>query len=188
MLFMHDDTYKTPTLKTLRWGALSLLPLLSLALLAGCGGGGGGNGNPGPGTTTGTGTGTQTPLTVTKMTTTNLTASISEPSTTVSVGGTVTYTLTLTNNTASAIAVHATSTPTKPSAVVTVTGPTGAPTFQALPGEPPLINGSLAPGASISTTQTATGFTAAGTYSATAVFSDDTTLAAAVGPLTVTAQ
>ncbi len=161
-----------------------LLGLLTLPLLAGCGGGGGG------GSTSSAPTPTPAPTaqSVTATTATGLTATISEPSSTVAVGSAVTYTLTLTNNTANPVPVHATSTPSAPSANVTVTGPTGAITFQPLPGEPPLANGSLAAGQSISTTKTATGFTAAGTYSAVAAFSDDVTASKSVGPLLVTAQ
>lgn len=163
-----------------------LLGLLTLPLLAGCGGGGS-NGNSGGGTTTGTNSGGQTPQSLSAATASGLTATISEPSNTVSVGSTVTYTLTLTNTTAKAISVHATSTPNAPSAEVSVTGPNGV-SYLPLPGEPPFANGSLAPGQSISTTKTANGFTAAGTYSATAVFGDDVVAAKSVGPLIVTAQ
>ena len=53
---------------------------------------------------------------------------------------------------------------------------------------PGIDNGSLAAGQSISTTQTANGFTTAGTYSATATFGDDVTANKSVGPLLVTAQ
>lgn len=192
MLFTHDDTHKTLRRKISRRGALGLLPLVSLALLAGCGGGGGGggNGNPGPGTTTttGAGTGTQTPLTVSVATSTGLTASITEASSTVSVGGTLVYTLTLTNNTPNAIlAPYAGSTPA-PSVGVKVIGPNGVVSFQPLPGGPPLSSISLAPGQAISTTQEASGFTTAGTYTATATFSDGTSAPPVAGPLTVTAR
>ncbi len=191
MLFVHDNTPESLRRKTKRWGALGLLPLVSLALLAGCGGGGGGgNGNPGPGTTTtGTNTGTQTPLIVTKTTATGLTASLSESSGTVSVGGTVVYTLTLTNNTASPIPIRATTDPpTSPAAGLTVRNASGATTFQPLPGPPQIINSSLGAGKSISTTITANGFTAAGVYGATAVFGDDPTADATLPVLIVTAQ
>ena len=195
MRFLHDHNLKDHW-KDARLGAC-LLGLLALPLLAGCGGGGGGgNGNSGggtPGTTAGTG-GTnngpvQPTLTVSTTTATGLTASLTESSGTVAVGGSLTYTLTLTNNTAAAVAIHATgSPPTTPSAVLTVKNAAGAVTFQPVPGPPPIYNGSLAPGQSISTTQVATGFAAAGVYTATATFSDDTSAAVNVGPLTVTAQ
>ena len=64
---------------------------------------------------------------------------------------------------------------TVPSAVLTVKNPSGAISFAPVPGSPPFSNGSLAPGQSLTTTQVANGFTVAGTYSATAVFGDDTT-------------
>lgn len=192
MRFLHDYT-----LREARFGAC-LLGLLTVSLLAGCGGGGS-NGNSGGGTTTtgtattgtgittGTGTGGTQPLTVTGTSASGLTASLTEASATVSVGGTLVYTLTLTNNTAAAVPVQATSTPSQPSAVLTIIGPTGSTSFQQLPGAPPLANGSLAAGQSISLTETANGFTAAGTYSASAGFSD-TNPSTTVGPLKVTAQ
>jgi hypothetical protein len=199
MRLMHD-----PRLREARFG-LCLLGLLSLSLLAGCGGGGGGsNGNPtqgnsdtGVGTTTGTtttgtsttgtNTGTQNPLTATVTTASGLTASLSEAGSTVSVGGTVTYTLTLTNGTAAAIPVHSNGL-NIPAAGIIVRGPSGAITFEPVPGPAPVLNGTLAPGQTLTMTVTANGFTSAGNYSATATFSDDTTAAATVGPLTVTAQ
>ena len=196
MRFLHDHHWKENWKETRR--SLCLLGLLTLPLLAGCGGGGGGgNGNSGGGTTTtgtggtgGTNTGPiQSPLTVSTITATGLTASLTESNSTVAVGGTLTYTLTLTNNTAAAISVHATGAlPTAPSAVITVRNAAGAVTFQPVPGAPPIYNGSLAPGQTLTTTQAASGFAAAGTYTATATFSDDTTAAATVGPLTVMAQ
>ena len=189
MRFLHDYNLKDSRLKRAHL-TLCLLGLLAVTLLAGCGGGGGGNGNPGG--TTGTNTSgvgpVQPALSVTATTKTGLTATLSEASSTVGVGGSLVYTLTLTNNTTAAIPVHATSTPTKPAASVKVLGPTGAASFDPLPGEPPFVNGSLAAGQSISTTQTATGFATAGVYSATATFGDDTTAPTSVGPLTVTAQ
>lgn len=172
-----------------------LLGLLTVSLLAGCGGGGGGNGNSGGGTTTGTtsSTGTNTggtaPLTVSGVTATGLTATLTEASRTVSVNGTLVYTLTLTNTTAVPVPVHATAIPvTTPSAGLIVTGPSGAITFEPIPGAAPVYNGTLAAGQSISLTETADGFTSAGTYSAVATFSDDTTAAKSLSPLTVTAQ
>lgn len=187
MRFLHDHTFRGVCRDC------GLLALLTLPLIAGCGGGGG-NGNSGTGTTTtgtntaGTNTGNQHSQTVSATTATGLTASLTENSSTVAVNGSLTYTMTLTNNTSAAIPVHATSTPSIPSAGVVVTGPTGTITFQALPGAPPLANGLLNSGQSISLTQVATGFTSAGTYSAKATFGDDTTAPATVGPLTVTAQ
>ena len=191
MRFLHN-TYKKAS------GGVCLLGLMLVPLLAGCGGGGGGNGNTGGGTTgttnsggttNGTNTGVQNPLSVSGVTLTGLTATLSEPVSTISVGGAVTYTLTLTNTTGVAILVRSTSTPSAPSAVVTVTGPTGGTSYQPIPGEPPLANGSLAPGQTISTTKTATGFTSAGTYSATATFGDDTSgTPKNVGPLIVIVQ
>ena len=187
MRFLHN-TYKKAS------GAC-LLGLLTLPLLAGCGGGGGGNGNTGGGTTgttnSGTNSGTQNPLSVSGMTQNNLTATLSEPSGTVGVGGTVTYTLTLTNNTGTAIPINSVSlTPTAPAASLKVTGPTGAVSFQPpVPPPPPLSTVLLNPGQSISATTTANGFTAAGVYSATAAFGDDTSnITTSVGPLIVTVQ
>ena len=196
MRFLHNTSNKATYKKI--GGGVSLLALLAVPLVAGCGGGGGGNGNTGGGTTgttntgttnSGTNSGTQNPLSVSGMTNSNLTATISEPSATVGVGGTVTYTLTLTNATGAAILIRSTGPSLVPSAVVNVTGPSGASSYQQLPGSPPLANGSLAPGQSISTTTTANGFTTAGTYSATATFGDDTSgIPKSVGPLTVTVQ
>lgn len=175
-----------------------LLGLLAVPLLSGCGGGGGGNGNTGGTTTTGTtstgttnsgtNSGVQNPLSVSGVTVTGLTATLSEPAGTISVGSTVTYTLTLTNTTGTAITIRsATPTPVAPSASLTVTGPTGV--QPPLPPTPPLLNASLAAGQSISTTITANGFTAAGTYSATATFGDDNSgTPKSIGPLTVIVQ
>jgi hypothetical protein len=203
MRLMHD-----PRLREARFG-LCLLGLLSFSLLAGCGGGGGGsNGNSGGGTTTttgttttgtgttgtgttgtGTSTGGQPALTATVTTVSGLTASLSEASSTVSVGGTMTYTLTLTNSTAAAIPVHSNGL-NIPAAGIIVRGPSGAISYDPVPGPAPVINGSLAPGQTLTTTVIANGFTAAGNYSAIATFSDDFTpgYSASVGPLTVTAQ
>ena len=202
MRFLHDPNHSR-TLREARFG-LCCAGLLTVSLLAGCGGGGGGsNGNSGGGTTGttttgtsttgtstgGTGTGGQSQLTVTGLTATGLTASLTEASSTVSVGGNLVYTLTLTNPTTTAIPVHATGIPvTTPAAGLIVTGPSGAISFEPIPGAAPVYNGTLAAGQSISLTQTANGFTTAGTYSAVATFSDDTTAAKSVGPLTVTAQ
>ncbi len=199
MRFLHDHHNQA------RFGTC-LLGLLTLSLLAGCGGGGGGNGNSGGGSNTntagtntagtstagtnsaGTNSGGQS-LTVTANTATNLTASITEASSTVSVGGTLVYTLTLTNNTASAIPVNAISFPvTTPAASLKVIGPTGNVSFAPVPYPAPVYNSSLAPGQTISLTQTANGFTTAGTYSAVATFGDDVAGAKSVGPLLVTAQ
>ncbi len=187
MRFLHDHNLKETLTKTR--GGLCLLGLLTLPLLAGCGGGGGGsNGNSGGGTPGTTGP-VQPTLSASTTTATGLTASISEASRTVAVGGTVTYTLTLTNHTAAAIPIHATSaSPTAPSAVLVVKNAAGTVTFQPVPGAPPLYNGLLAAGQTLTTTQAATGFAAAGVYTATATFSDDTAGPVNVGPLTVTAQ
>ena len=208
MRFLHDPNHNR-TLREARFG-LCCAGLLTVSLLAGCGGGGS-NGNSGGGTTTGTtgtsttgttgtggttgtstggtGTGGQTQLTVTGTTATGLTASLTEASSTVGVGGNLVYTLTLTNPTTTAIPVHATAIPvTTPAAGLIVTGPSGMISFEPIPGAAPVYNGTLAAGQSISLTQTANGFTTAGTYSAVATFSDDTTAAKSVGPLTVTAQ
>ena len=192
MRLLHD-----PRLREARFG-VCLLGLFGFALLAGCGGGGGGsNGNSGTTTTgtgtttTGTGTNTGTPpnLTSSVTTSTGLTASITEAGSTVSVNGTLVYTLTLTNNTPAAILTpYSGTTPPTPSAVVKVIGPNGAVSFQPVPGGPPLDNELLEPGQSISATQTATGFTAAGAYTATATFSDGTSNPPVAGPVTVTAQ
>ena len=197
MRFLQDPYHRRRVLKEAC--GFSLLGLLALPLLAGCGGGGGGsNGNPGSGATTGTAaggsntlgtnTGMQQPTSVSAPTATGLTATLTEASTTVSVGGTLVYTLTLTNNTPAAILVRSNGT-NMPSALLTVRNASGTPSFQPVPSGPPLASASLAPGQSISLTQTANGFTAAGTYSATAAFGDDTSgQVANVGPLAVTAQ
>ncbi len=172
-----------------------LLGLLALPLLAGCGGGGGGSSSPTP-IPVPTPTPTPTPVPVPPPTTslsksvitpTGLTATLAENSSTVGVNGTVTYTLTLTNSNATAVPVHSNGTNT-PAAGLVVRNAGGAVTFEPVPGPAPVLNASLAPGQSLTTTVTASGFTTAGTYLATATFSDDTTAAASVGPLTVTAQ
>ncbi len=198
MRFLQDHNYREA-----RFG-VCLLGLLTLSLLAGCGGGGGGsNGNPTTGapttgttntgsntvgTSTGTNTGGTTPLSVSGVTATGLTATLTEASATVGVGGNLVYTLTLTNSTGAALPVRATGDNT-PSALLTVTNPAGSISFQPIPGSPPLVNGSLAPGQSFTKTVSATGFTSAGVYSASATFGDDPTGAVkSVGPLTVTVQ
>ena len=201
MRSLHDPNFYH-NYREARFG-VCLLGLLTLSLLAGCGGGGGGNGNSGGGTTTtgttsgtstgtsstGTNTGGTTPLTTSAVTATGLTATLTEASSTVGVNGTLVYTLTLTNTTANAVPVHATAIPvTTPAAGLIVTGPSGAISFEPIPGAAPVYNGTLAAGQAISLTETANGFTTAGTYSAVATFSDDTTAAKSVGPLTVTAQ
>ena len=166
-----------------------LLGLLALPLLAGCGGGGGG-GSSSP-TPTPTPIPTPTPtLSASVKTKTGLTATLAENSSTVSVGGTVTYTLTLTNATAAAIPINANSpTPTTPAVGLVVRNASGTPTFSPLPAAPNVFPESLAPGQSLTTTITASGFSAAGTYTATATFGDDVTpnYSAAVS-LAVTAQ
>lgn len=186
-----------PCLREARFG-VCLLGLLSFSLLAGCGGGGGGgsNGNSGTGTTTttgtastGTNTGTPSALTASVTTSTGLTASITEASSTVAVGGTLVYTLTLTNNTPAAILVsYSGTTPPSPSVAVKVIAPNGAVATPPVPGGPPLNTELLGSGQSISTTQSATGFTTAGAYTATATFSDGTAAPPVAGPVTVTAQ
>ena len=207
MRFLQDHHNHRLMLREARFG-VCLLSLLTLSLLAGCGGGGGGNGNSGGGTTTtgttstgtntgsntvgtstGTNTGGTTPLSISAVTATGLTATLTEASSTVSVNGTLVYTMTLTNTTTAAIPVNAINIPvTTPAAALTVIGPTGNVSFAPIPYAPNSNNGTLAPGQSISTTQTADGFTTAGTYSATATFGDDTTGPKSVGPLLVTAR
>lgn len=179
MRFLHDSAWGT------RHRGWCVLGLPALLLLAGCGGGGGGSSSPTP-----TPTPTPTPapsLTVT--TATGLTASLAENSSTVAVGGSIVYMLKLTNSTSVAIPVHSTAVPpTAPAAGLIIRNAAGSITFAPVPGAPPVFNGSLAAGQSISSQVTATGFAAAGVYKATASFSDDTSAAATVGPLTVTAQ
>lgn len=193
-----------------------LLGLLTLSLLAGCGGGGGGNGNSGGGTTTtgvigtggtstgsstsgsstGTNTGGTNSVSVSGTTATGLTATLTEASSTVSVNGTLVYTLTLTNNTTADIPIQTTADtqanppvlPTTPAAGLVIRNAGGTTTFEPIPGPAPVFTGTLKPGQSLTSTVTANGFTTAGTYSATATFSDDTTAAKSVGPLLVTAQ
>jgi len=190
MRFMQDSYFTKARV------GVCLLGLLALPLLAGCGGGGGGGSSsptpiptpnpPSPPVPTPPPT---TALSTSVITLTGLTATLAENSSTVGVNGTVTYTETLTNSTAAAIPVHSNGL-NIPSAVLKIFAPNGAVSFAPVPGPAPLGNGSLAPGQSLTTTVTASGFTTAGTYSATTVFSDDTTavLGTSVGPLTVTAQ
>lgn len=186
MRFMQDPYFTKARV------AACLLGLLALPLLAGCGGGGGSSSptpipTPNPPPVPVPTPPPTTALSTSVITKTGLTATLAENSSTVSVGGTVTYTLTLTNATPTAIPIHSNGTNT-PAAGLIVRNASGTPTFAPLPGAPPLINGMLNPGQSLTETITANGFSAAGTYSATATFGDDVTLAATVGPLTVTAQ
>ena len=189
MRFVQD-----PYLKKARAGAC-LLGLLTLCLLAGCGGGGGGGSSPTPVPTPNPPSPPvptpppTTALSTSVITPTGLTATLAENSSTVSVGGTETYTLTLTNSTAAAIPVHSNGINT-PAAGLIVRNASGAVSYDPVPGPAPVLDGTLAPGQSLTTTVTVnSGFTAAGTYTATATFSDDVTpgYSAAVS-LTVTAQ
>ena len=175
---------------------LCLLGVTSLPLLAGCGGGGG-NGNTGIGTTgtgtTGTtGTGTTGPapniLSVSVVEPNGLTASLSENTNSISVGGSVIYTLTLTNSTAAAVSIHySTATPTQPPAGFIVRDPSGNQVPGSVPGPPPLDTLSLAPGQTLTSTQTITGYTVHGTYNATATFNDSGTFVT-LTPLAVAVQ
>lgn len=163
---------------------LCLVGAAALPLLAGCGGGGGSNGNTGTGTTgTGTNTtGTSTlgtngpPPAITSVSIVEpngLTASLSENTSSISVGGSVIYTLTLTNTTAAAVAIHYSSaTPTSPPAGLVVRDPSGIQVPGSVPGPPPLDNTTLAPGQTFTSTQTVSGYTVSGTYTATATFTD----------------
>ena len=177
---------------------LCLLGLLALPLLAGCGGGGGGSSSSPTPTPIPTPTPTPTPvptpppttsLSTSVITPTGLTATLSEASSTVSVNGNLTYTLTLTNSTAAAIPVHSNGL-NIPAAGLIIRNSSGTPVYFPVPAPAPVINGTLAAGQSLTETVSANGFTAAGTYEATATFSDDITpkYAATVGPLAVTAQ
>ena len=184
-----------PWLKEVRFG-VCLAGLLSLSLLAGCGGGGGGSSSSPIPTPIPTPTPTPVPtpppttsLSTSVITETGLTATLSESSSTVAVGGTVVYTETLTNTNATAVPIHFfAAMPTVPSAGLVFTGPAGGVPVSPLPGQPPLDNGSLAPGQSLTTTQTVTGFTVAGVYTATATFSNDVTANPTLPGLKVTAQ
>ena len=162
---------------------LCLLGSAAIPLLAGCGGGGGGGGG---------GTTPPPPNTSISVTTTGnpsgLTATLSENSATVAVGGSITYTLTLTNNTSATVTINAVSpTTTQPAAGLIVRNSAGALVYAPLPGFPALDSATLAPGKSLSSTQTVSAFGAAGIYGATATFTD-TSPATTVGPLVVTAQ
>jgi hypothetical protein len=163
---------------------LCLLGSAAISLLAGCGGGGGGGG----------GGGTTTPPANTSISVTTtgvpsgLTATLSENSSAIGVGGSITYTLTLTNNTAANVTVNAVSpTTTQPAAALIVRNAAGTLVYAPLPGFPALDSAILAPGKSLSSTQTVSAFGAAGAYAATATFAD-TSPATTVGPLVVTAQ
>jgi len=189
----------TPTLRHII--TLCLVGAAALPLLAGCGGGGGSNGNPGTGTT---GTGTNTNGTSTNGTSTlgtngpapavtsvsivepnGLTASLSENTSSISVGGSVIYTLTLTNTTAAAVSIHySSSTPTAPPAGLVVRDPSGNQVPGSVPGPPPLDNTTLAPGQTLTSIQTVSGYTLSGTYNATATFTDGATFAT-LAPLAV---
>jgi hypothetical protein len=165
--------------RLLRGFGLCLLGSAAIPLLAGCGGGGGGTTTPPPNTS------------VSVTTTGNpsgLTATLSENSGTVAVGGSIIYTLTLTNNTNATVTINAVSpTTTQPAATFVVRDIAGNLVYTPLPGFPALDSATLAPGKSLSRTQSVSVFGAAGTYSATATFAD-TSPATAVGPLVVTAQ
>lgn len=175
--------------------ALCLLGAFALPLLAGCGGGGG-NGNSGTGTTgtgttgtTGTGTGGGSGvLSVSVVEPDGLTASLSENTNAITVGGSVTYTLTLTNTTAAAVSIHySAATPTHPPAGFIVRDASGNIIFTPVPDPPPLDVLSLAPGQTLTSTQTVSGYTIHGTYSATATFTDSGTFVT-LSPLAVTVQ
>ena len=187
MRFLQDHN-----LRAVRVG-VCLLGLLTLPLLAGCGGGGGGGGSsPTPIPTPTpipipTPTPTPSALTATATSASGLTASLTQASSTVAVNGSLLYTLTLTNSTANAIPVHSNGLNT-PAAGLVVRNSSGLIVYAPVPGPAPVLNATLAAGQSLTTTVTANGFTAAGTYNTTATFSDDETVATTVGPLTVTAQ
>lgn len=184
----------------IRPGGLAALALLPL-ILAGCGGGGGGNngsggtGGIGTGGNNGGGGGNGAPTSVSVVQPDGLTATLAENASAVGVGGTITYTLTLTNTTGTAVPInYSASAPTVPAAGLVVRDAAGNPIFQPIPGFPPLESTTLAPGQSQTTTQAATGFSAAGTYYATATFTDANSPDAAldkpttVGPLAVVAK
>ena len=186
---------------------LCLMAATGLSLLAGCGGGGGGNGNTGgggtPGTTgtgtagttgtgtagttgTGTGGGGVTSVSITEPD--GLTASLSENTNSISIGGSVLYTLTLTNTTAAAVSIHySAAVPTQPPAGFIVRDPSGNQVPGSVPGPPPLDTLSLAPGQTLTSTQTIAGYTVHGTYTTTATFSDGPAFAT-LPPLTVAVQ
>ena len=164
---------------------LCALGTLLLPILAGCGGGGGGgNGNSGgSGTNNG---GNNNPVSVSVVEANGLTASLTETTNTVAVGGTVTYTLALTNNTSAAIVTNAFSARDLP-ANFRVFNSAGTTVYAPLPYAPQLNTISVAPGQSVTATQTVATFPTAGVYNATATFAD-TLSNVSVGPLTVTAQ
>ncbi len=178
---------------------LCLMGASVLPLLAGCGGGGGGNGNTGGGGTTGTSgtagtsgtSGTTGPPPVTSVSIVEpngLTASLSENAGSISVGGSVTYTLTLTNTTTAAVSIHySAAVPTQPPAGIIVRDSSGNQVPGSVPGPPPLDTLSLAPGQTLTSTQTVSGYAVAGTYTATATFSDGPAFAT-LAPLSVAVQ
>ena len=155
---------------------LCLLGAGALPLLAGCGGGGGSNGNSGTGTTGTTGTGTGGgggPTSVSVVEPNGLTASLSENTNTIAVGGSVSYTLTLNNTTAGAVSIHySAANPGVPPAGLVVRDAAGNVVFTPVPGPPSFDTLSLAPGNILASTQTVTGYTTHGTYTATASFND----------------
>ena len=117
-----------------------------------------------------------------------LTASLSENTANILIGGSVTYTLTLTNTTAAAVSIHySASTPTAPPAGFIVRDPSGTQVPGSVPGPPPLDTLSLAPGQTLTSTQTVTGYTVHGTYTATATFNDSGTFVT-LTPLAVAVQ
>ena len=157
---------------------LCLLGASALPLLAGCGGGGGSNGNGGTSTTgtgtTGTGTGGGGGVTSVSVVEPNgLTASLSENTNTITTGGSVVYTLTLNNTTAGAVSIHySAANPGVPPAGLVVRDAAGNVVFTPVPGPPSFDTLSLAPGQILAATQTVTGYTSRGTYTATATFND----------------
>jgi uncharacterized repeat protein (TIGR01451 family) len=157
----------------------SCLAALALPLLAGCGGGGGGGGSSSPG---------PTPMTVSATTTHGLTASLTEDRSTVSVGSTVNYTLTLTNSTSAAVTIlYVSALPTQPSGTLIVKNAANVSVYSPTPPPPTLDNFSLAPGQSLTQSFSTAAFAAAGTYTATANFSNDQPNVS-VGPLPLTVQ
>ncbi|BDI28647.1 hypothetical protein CCAX7_006980 [Capsulimonas corticalis] len=162
--------------------ALCILGLALTPFLAGCGGGGGGGGDSTSTPPAGT------PASITGTAPNGLVATVTENTNIVSAGGNVIYTYKLTNPTGASITITSGSaSPTTPSVTLGIKNAGGTPVYSSIPPPPPLFTATLAPGQSLTSTETVSAFGSTGVYQATAKFGDITPVFS-VGPLAVTVQ